>query len=46
MTYIPNEYKEKILHEFDTVEVASRAGLLNYFINNRLMDLEESIGDF
>ena len=46
LTYIPNEYKEKILHEFDTVEVASRAGLLNYFINNRLMDLEESIGDF
>ena len=46
LTYIPNEYKEKILHEYDTVEVASRAGLLNYFINNRLMDLEESIGDF
>ena len=46
LTYIPNEYKEKILHEYDTVEVASRAGLLTYFINNRLMDLEESIGDF
>ena len=46
LTYIPNEYKEKILHEFDNVEVASRSGLLTYFINNRLMDLEESIGDF
>ena len=46
LTYIPSEYKEKILHEFDTVEVASRSGLLTYFINNRLMDLEESIGDF
>ena len=46
LTYIPNEYKKQILHEFDNVEVASRAGLLTYFINNRLMDLEESIGDF
>ena len=46
LTYIPSEYKEKILHEFDTVEVASRSGLLTYFIYNRLMDLVESIGDF
>lgn len=46
LTYIPNEYKNQILHEFDNVEVASRGGLLNYFIKNRLMDLEESIGDF
>ena len=46
LTYIPNEYKKQILHEFDNVEVASRAGLLTYFINNRLMDLQESIGDF
>tara|TARA_B100001173_G_scaffold23409_1_gene18546 strand:+ start:28 stop:873 length:846 start_codon:yes stop_codon:yes gene_type:complete len=46
LTYIPNEYKNQILHEFDNVKVASRGGLLNYFIKNRLMDLEESIGDF
>ena len=46
LSYIPNEYKEQILQEFDTVEVAPRGGLLTYFINNRLMDLEESIGDF
>ena len=46
LTYIPSEYKEKILHEFDTVEVASSSGLLTYFIYNRLMDLVESIGDF
>ena len=46
LTYIPNEYKNQILHEFDNVEVAPRGGLLNYFIKNRLMDLEESIGDF
>ncbi len=46
LTYIPNEYKKEILHEFDNVEVASRSGLLTYFINNRLMDLQESIGDF
>ena len=46
LTYIPNEYKKLILDEFDNVKVAPRGGLLTYFINNRLMDLEESIGDF
>ena len=46
LSYIPNEYKEQILQEFDNVQVAPRGGLLTYFINNRLMDLEESIGDF
>ena len=46
LTYIPNEYKKQILDEFDNVKVAPRGGLLTYFINNRLMDLEESIGDF
>ena len=46
LSYIPSEYKEQILQEFDNVQVAPRGGLLTYFINNRLMDLEESIGDF
>jgi len=46
LTYIPSKYKEQILQEFDNVVVAPRGGLLTYFINNRLMDLEESIGDF
>ena len=46
LTYIPSKYKEQILQEFDNVQVAPRGGLLTYFINNRLMDLEESIGDF
>ena len=46
LSYIPSEYKEQILQEFDNVQVAPRGGLLTYFINNRLMDLQESIGDF
>ncbi len=46
LSYIPSKYKEQILQEFDNVVVAPRGGLLTYFINNRLMDLEESIGDF
>ena len=46
LTYIPSKYKEQILQEFDNVVVAPRGGLLTYFINNRLMDLQESIGDF
>ena len=46
LSYIPSKYKKQILQEFDNVVVAPRGGLLTYFINNRLMDLEESIGDF
>ena len=46
LTYIPSKYKEQILQEFDNVVVASRGGLLNYFIKKRLMDLQENIGDF
>ena len=46
LTYIPSEYKNQILEEFDNVKVASRGGLLNYFIKNRLMGLQENIGDF
>jgi len=46
LTYIPSEYKNQILEEFDNVTVASRGGLLNYFIKNRLMGLQENIGDF
>ena len=46
LTYIPSEYKNQILEEFDNVKVASRGGLLNYFIKKRLMDLQENIGDF
>ena len=34
------------IEEFDNVTVASRGGLLNYFIKNRLMGLQENIGDF
>ena len=46
LSYIPSKYKKQILLEFDNVVVAPRGGLLTYFINNRLMDLQESIGDF
>ena len=46
LSYIPSKYKKQILQEFDNVVVAPRGGLLTYFINNRLMDLQESIGDF
>ena len=46
LTYIPSEYKNQILEEFDNVKVASRGGLLYYFIKKRLMDLQENIGDF
>ncbi len=46
LTYIPNEYKKQILEEYENVKVASRGGILNYFIKHRLMELQDQIGDF
>ena len=46
LTYIPTEYKEAVLEEYENVKVSPRSGLLNYFIKNRLMDLQTHIGDF
>ena len=46
LTYIPKQYKDAILEQFANFNPKPRSGLLNYFIKNRLMELQEHIGDF
>ena len=46
LTCIPLELEEKINNEFDTVEVASRDKILNYFITRKLKYLIEVIDEF
>ena len=43
---IPQDLEEQILSEIDAAPHGDRSKLLNYFINNRLKELTESIGDF
>ena len=46
MNEIPQEYREKIIDEFETAVDNSRSNLLNYFIENKLKILMTNIGDF
>ena len=43
---IPQELEEQILSEIDEAPHGDRSKLLNYFIDNKLRELTESIGDF
>ena len=43
---IPQELEEQILYEIDEAPHGDRSKLLNYFIDNKLKELTESIGDF
>lgn len=43
---IPQELEEQILTEIDGAPHGDRSKLLNYFIDNKLKELTESIGDF
>jgi len=46
LTNIPSEIKDKIINTYDTVPVASRSGLLNYFIEKKLKNLMDVIEEF
>ena len=46
LSYIPAEYENKILESYSTEEIRGRENLLNYFIEKRLKNLMEYIGDF
>ena len=46
LTYTPKELSEEILEQFRDSPVSDRSKLLNYFIQKRLKNLTESIGDF
>lgn len=43
---VPKEIESKIMQEFSEAPCGNRSKLLNYFVNNRLKELTESIGDF
>lgn len=43
---IPSDIKNKIIEAYDTVVVAPRSNILNYFIEKKLKNLIESLGDF
>ena len=43
---IPQELEKQILSEIDDAPHGDRSKLLNYFIDNKLKELTESIGDF
>ena len=43
---IPQELEEQILSEIDEAPHGDRSKLLNYFIDNKLKEITESIGDF
>ena len=46
LTHTPIDIKQKIVDKFDTYEYNRRDKLLNYFIQNKLRNLIEHIGDF
>lgn len=46
LDYVPDEISNQIKTIYDTYQLNSRNGLLNYFIKNKLKLLTESIGEF
>ena len=45
-TYTPNELSMEIINTYKEAPVGDRSKLLNYFIQKRLKNLTESIGEF
>ena len=46
LTYTPKELSNDILMTYQDAPVGDRSKLLNYFIQKRLKNLTESIGEF
>ena len=46
LSHTPQDIKNKIVDQYDTYEYNQRDKLLNYFIQNKLRNLIEHIGDF
>ena len=46
LSHTPQDIKQKIVDQYDTYEYNKRDKLLNYFIQNKLRNLIEHIGDF
>jgi hypothetical protein len=46
LRHIPGDIKDKIINTYDVTKPAPKGKLLNYFIENKLMNLMEVIGEF
>ena len=46
LTKIPNDIENEILNQFGNTEVGDRSKLFNYFVEKKLNNLIQSIGDF
>ena len=46
LSLIPEEYEEKILHEYNTAVCGDRSKIFNYFIRHKLNKLMGSIQEF
>jgi hypothetical protein len=46
LSYVPKELSVKILDSYESQTNKNRDKLMNYFMNNKLKNLMESIGEF
>ena len=46
LSFIPKEIKEKIINNYEEIKPASKQKLFNYFVEKKLMNLIDSIGDY
>ena len=46
LSFIPKEIKEKIINNYEDNKPAPKQKLFNYFVEKKLMNLIDSIGDF
>lgn len=46
LSFIPKEIKEKIINNYEENKPASKQKLFNYFVEKKLMNLIDSIGDY
>ena len=46
LSYTPQELQDEIVSAYTNFEVKDRSGLFNYFVNNKLKNLMENLGEF
>jgi len=46
LSYTPKELQDEIVSAYTNYEVKDRSGLFNYFVNNKLKNLMENLGEF
>ena len=46
LSYTPKELQDEIVSAYTNYDVKDRSGLFNYFVNNKLKNLMENLGEF